>query len=92
MSEIEANIAGAAQAVENSISAALKDFSGGIGSFITGGHARTHDPKPVEELDGARTKKEAEAAAQDGQINTNLTDLTGTQQKPAHENDNGFGI
>lgn len=91
MSEIEANIAGAAQAVENSISAALKDFSGGIGTFITGGHARTHDPKPVE-LDGAHTKKEAEAAAQDGQLNTNLTDLTGTQQQPAHENDNGFGI
>ena len=47
MSEIEAKIAGAAQAVENSISAALKDFSGGIGSFITGGPARTYDPKPV---------------------------------------------
>jgi hypothetical protein len=27
-----------------------------------------------------------------GQLNTNLADLTGTQPQPTQENDSGFGI
>ncbi len=95
-------IAGAAQAVENACSAAVKDFEEGIGSFLTGDHARTHDPKPVEELDAdGRTKKQAEAAEREGQLKTDLTDLTTTQQnadqqkaeqQPTKETDNGYGL
>jgi hypothetical protein len=97
-------LAEAAQSFQNACSAATLDFSEGIGSFITGDHARTHDAAPVEELDAdGRTKKQAEAAAaeKDGQLNNNLTDLTGTQQpadrqdaqqQPAREKSDDYGL
>lgn len=49
MNDVTRKIASAAQAVENTLAATVKDIESGIGSFFSGGHARTHEPEPVHE-------------------------------------------
>jgi len=99
MSEfLKQQISGAAQAVENTISASLKDFSEGMGSFITGERAYTHDPKPVEELSGQ--KKEGEAAEREGFLDTSTAQQTAPVAQTAQETpqpqqkglDDGLGL
>ena len=43
MSEAGKKIIGAMQTVENSLAATVRDFESGIGSFFSGGHAKTHE-------------------------------------------------
>jgi len=58
MSELRKQVFGAALAVENAFAATLKDFDSGVGSFFSGGEARTHEPKQVHDWQ-LEPKKEA---------------------------------
>lgn len=57
MSEIGKKILSAAQTVENSLAATVKDMENGIGSFFNGGHARTNEAEAVREPAAARDQE-----------------------------------
>lgn len=87
MSEVGRKISSAAQVVENSLAAAVKDLESGIGSFFSGGHAHTHEAAPVREASEDTKEKEAanDAMTQSGQ-------LPATSQQPEAELDHGQGL
>lgn len=49
MSETGKKILSAAQVVENSLAASVKDLESGIGAFFSGSDAKTHRPQEVQE-------------------------------------------
>lgn len=58
MSETGKKIYSAAQAVENSLAATVKDLESGIGSFFSGGNARTNDAEAVREQPAAKEQEQ----------------------------------
>jgi hypothetical protein len=58
MSETGKKILSAAQTVENSLAATVKDMENGIGSFFSGGHARTNEAEAVREQSPARDQEQ----------------------------------
>lgn len=78
MSELGKKVFGAAQAVENTLASTVKDFESGIGAFISGGNAHTHEPEPVREPQLTEPTKEAsQERTAAGQIVANQ-DVNGT--------------
>lgn len=67
MSEAGKKIISAAQVVENSLAAAVRDLESGIGSFFSGSHAKTHEPAPVRESSSQEREKQGDTFSQ-GQI------------------------
>ena len=59
MSELGKKVFGATQAVENTLASTVKDFESGVGAFISGGNAHTHEPEPVREPQFTEPAKEA---------------------------------
>jgi len=57
MSEIGKKILGAAQVVENSLAASVKDLESGIGAFFSGSDAKTNRPQEVQEQAPAREQE-----------------------------------
>lgn len=70
MSEIGKKILGAAQVVENSLAASVRDFESGIGAFLSGGDAKTNRPQEVQEQAPTR-EQEPSRDSTPGQIVAN---------------------
>jgi len=69
MSEVGRKISGAAQAVERVFLAATKDLDSGMGAFLSGGNAMTHEPERVKaEAESAREDKYQAPGQEQGQI------------------------
>jgi len=49
MSEFGKKASRAAEAVENTLAAVVKDMESGLGTFFSGGNAITHEPEPLRE-------------------------------------------
>jgi len=58
MSETGKKILGAAQVVENSLAASVKDLESGIGAFFSGINARTNETQAVQEQAPAREQEQ----------------------------------
>jgi hypothetical protein len=72
MSEIGKKVLSAAQVVENSLAASLKDLESGIGVFLSGGDAKTNRPQEVQEQAPAPAREqESGSESTPGQIVAN---------------------
>lgn len=71
MSETGKKIYSAAQAVENSLAATVKDLESGIGSFFSGGNARTNDAEAVREQPAAHEQEQKATSDTAGQVVAN---------------------
>lgn len=71
MSEVGKKIHSAAQVVENSLAATVKDLESGIGSFFSGGHAKTHEAEPVREAGQDQEREQQQPDSTAGRIVAN---------------------
>lgn len=78
MSEMGKRFAlGAAHTVENVLASVTKDFDSGVGAFISGGHAETHDVKNTEIQINEPSQSINQERTSEGQIIANQ-DVNGT--------------
>lgn len=92
MSETGRKIATAAQAVENSLAASMKDLNSGLGSFFSGEKADTHEPHAAQlAQDSLQMTPEELLAMQSAAAQQSAGQAKESQPSTWAEDDNGQG-